>query len=367
MDRKITAGPMTPRERVMCALSRREPDRVPFLETVIAEPVALELLGLPATSTTTGDLSQTGEDVLVGALLDSPHYEPTDLARNLGLDGFGMYLFVRHEGVQEDIDGRAMVTGGRVKCRADLERIRLPDTNDPSIYEPYRRFVERYRDEGYALFAFLNLGSDPTIFSMGFETFALSVYEQPDLVADLFDLYTDWYAQVVPHLCELGFDFLWFGDDLAFKSAPFVSPRVFRALFLPRFRKVIDQVSLPWAFHSDGNLIPIMDDLLSLGMSGLHPIEPEAMRLDEVKRRYGDQVCLVGHISVDRLSRGTPAEIDGLVRQAIEVAGPGGGYIAGSSNSIASYCRAANVRSMADAIRRHGCYPLSAGEGGRAR
>jgi len=122
---------------------------------------------------------------------------------------------------------------------------------------------------------------------------------------------------------------------------------------------VAERVTLPWIFHSDGNLFPILDDLLSLGMSGLHPIEPEAMDLAEVKRRYGSRVCPVGHISVDRLSRGTPEEIDGLVKHAIQVAGPGGGYIAGSSNSIASYCRAENVRAMADAIKRYGRYPLS--------
>ncbi len=348
------AGEMLPRERVLCALSRQEPDRVPFLETVVAEPVALDLLGSQPAPGARGDLSQTGDDVLIGSLFDSPFYEPIDLARTLGLDGFGMYLFARHEGIQEDVDGRAMVTGGRVKSRADLARIHLPDPHDPTIYAPYQQFVQRYHDAGYALFAFLNLGSDPTIFSMGFETFALALYEQPDLVADLFDLYTDWYARAVPHLCALGFDFLWFGDDIAFKSAPYVSPRVFREVFVPRYRKVIDRVSLPWVFHSDGNLMPILDDLVSLGMAGLHPIEPEAMDLGEVKRRYGGRLCLVGNISVDRLSRGTPVEIEALVKQAIEIAAPGGGYIAGSSNSIASYCRAENVRAMAEAIRRYG-------------
>ncbi len=88
------AGEMLPRERVLRALSRQEPDRVPFLETVVAEPVALELLGLQPSRMAHGDLSQTGDDLLIGSLLDSPLYEPVDLARNLGLDGFGMYLLM---------------------------------------------------------------------------------------------------------------------------------------------------------------------------------------------------------------------------------------------------------------------------------
>ncbi|NOZ27012.1 MAG: hypothetical protein GXP39_03035 [Chloroflexi bacterium] len=350
---------MTPRRRVLAALKREEPDRVPFLEPVIEEPVALSLLGLPTPETTTAiELGQPGADVLVGELYASPFYEPIDLARALGLDGFGMYLFLRHEGIQKEIGGRMMVAGGRVRSRADLERIRLPDPDDFALYDPYRRFVERYRDSGYALYTFLNIGSDPVILGMGLEHFAVALYEDPGLVADMFDLYTDWYARAVRHLCEIGFDFLWFADDIAFKSAPFVSPRVFRELFLPHYRKVIDRVTLPWIFHSDGNLMPIMEDLLSLGMWGLHPIEPGAMDLAEVKRRYGDRICLVGHISVDKLSRGTPEEIDRLVAEAIRVAAPGGGYIVGSSNSVTSYCRPENVRAMADAVSRYGRYPV---------
>lgn len=353
------AASMTPRERVLCALARQEPDRVPFLEPVIEEPVALALLGLPQREVPiTMEFGEPGADVASGILYDSPFYTPLELAQTLGIDGFGMYLFVRHEGVQQEIGGRKMIAGGTIKSRADLARIRLHDPNDPAIYEPYRQFVERYRDSGYALFTFLNIGSDPMILGMGLEQFSIALYEDPGLVAELFDLYTDWYACAARHLCQLGFDFLWFGDDIAFKTAPYVSPKTFREVFIPRYRKVIEQVTLPWIFHSDGNLMPIMDDLLSLGMAGLHPIEPGALDLAEMKRRYGDRVCLVGHISVDVLSRGTPEEVDRLVAEAIRIAAPRGGYIVGSSNSVPAYCRPENVRAMADAVNRYGWYPV---------
>jgi uroporphyrinogen-III decarboxylase len=251
-----------------------------------------------------------------------------------------------------------MVAGGRIKSRADLARIQLPDPDDPALYEPYRQFIARYRDSGLALFCFLNLGSDPAILGMGFQAFALALYDDRALVEDLFAMYTAWYARAVRHLCALDFDFLWLGDDIAFKSAPYVSPAMFRALFMPHYRRVAEQIRKPWIFHSDGNLLPILDDLLELGMHGLHPIEPGAMDLGELKRRYGGRVCLCGHISVDALGRGTPQEVEGLVRQAIRVAGPGGGYIAGSSNSIAYYCQPENVRAMQRAILRYGRYPI---------
>jgi len=351
---------MTSRERVLAALRCQEPDRVPFLETVVDEPVALALLGRPVPEgLVMGELGVGETPVFVGSLLGSPRYEPLELVRTLGLDGIGMYLFLRHEGIQQYVDGHYMVAGGRIKSRADLARIRLPDPDDPALYEPYRRFLDATRGTGLARFCFLNLGSDPVILGMGFETFSLALYDDRGLVEDLLELYTDWYARATRHLCELDFDFLWYGDDIAFKTAPYVSPKVFRELFLPHYRRVADQITRPWIFHSDGNLMPILDDLLSLGMSGLHPIEPGAMDLAELKRRYGGRLCLVGHISVDALARGTPEEVDALVRAAIQTAAPGGGYIAGSSNSIPYYCKAENVRAMQQAIMRYGRYPIS--------
>ncbi len=350
---------MNSRERLLTALRCQEPDRVPFLESVVAEPVALALLGKPQPEPLAMEELGTGpEAVFRGLLLGSPRYDPLELAHALHLDGLGMYLFLRHEGIPRTVDGHSRVTDGRLKTRSDLARIRLPDPDDPALYEPYRRFVAQYRDSGLALFCFLNLGSDPVILGMGFETFAAALYEDRALVEDAFALYTSWYARAARHLCTLGFDFLWFGDDIAFKTGPYVSPAVFRELFLPHYRRVAEEITLPWVFHSDGNLMPILDDLLGLGMHGLHPIEPGAMDLATLKRRYGGRLCLVGHISVDSLSRGTPAEIDRLVREAVRTAAPGGGYIAGSSNSIAYYCRPENVRAMQQAILRYGRYPI---------
>jgi uroporphyrinogen decarboxylase len=347
----------TSRDRLLAALNCQQPDRVPFLESVIDEPVALALLGRPVPDGLVGGELGTADDpVLIGDLLGSPRYQPLELVQALDLDGFGMYCFLKHGGVQREVDGHYMVTGGSIHTRADFSRLALPDPDDPRIYEPYRRFIEENRATGKALFCFLNLGSDPVILGMGFENFAMALYDDPALVDDLLALYTDWYARAAAHLSALDFDFLWFGDDLAFKSAPFVSPKIFRERILPHFRKVAASIHKPWIFHSDGNLMPILDDLLSLGMSGLHPIEPGAMNLGWLKKRYGQSLCLCGHINVDVLSRGTPADVEALVQQAIDCAAPGGGYIAGSSNSIPYYCKAENVRAMQAAILKHGQY-----------
>ena len=351
---------MTSRQRILTVLQGQEPDRVPFMEIDIDEGVALALLERPRLGP--GLIQQVGvgdEPVHSGVFLGSPRYPLIDLVRSLNLDAFGMYLFVGAKVIQKEVAGRHMIAGGTIKSRADLKRIQLPDPDDPKLYEPYRRFVQQYRDSDYALFCFLNLGSDPVILGMGFETFATMIYDDRAMVEELFEMYTGWYAQAIKHLCELDFDFLWCADDIAFKTSTYVSPQLFRELFLPGYRRAAEQITKPWVFHSDGNLMPILDDLLELGMNGLHPIEPDAMDLAELKRRYGPRLCLCGHVSLDALSRGTPAEVDHLVKESIRIAAPGGGYIAGSSNMVAYYARPDNVRAMQQAILKYGQYPLS--------
>jgi len=177
------------------------------------------------------------------------------------------------------------------------------------------------------------------------------------LIYEILELYTEWQRRVIVNLQETGIDFLWLGDDIAFNAGPLFSPEVFRNIFLPYGRRVAEIIGVPWVFHSDGNLMPILEDLLSLGMAGLHPIQPNAMDIEALKRKYGERLCLWGNIDLEyTLTRGTPEEVKALVRRRIEIVGRGGGYILGSSNSITPYCKPENVLAMADAVRQYGWY-----------
>jgi hypothetical protein len=351
---------MTSRQRILAALRREPVDRIPFLESVIDEPVALQFLGIPLPADL--PVSELGagssDSVIAGTALGSPRYPLRQLVTALGLDGFGAYFFARPERIDRVVDGHSMTAGGKIKNRADFNRIVLPDPDDPALYAPLRTFLAEYQDTTQARFCLTNLCSDPVILGMGFEHFAASLYDDPGLIEDLFALYAGWQARVVANLSQMDFDFLWLADDIAFKTQPYVSPKTFRRVFLPHYRRVVAQIGKPWIFHSDGNLTPILDDLLSLGMNGLHPIEPAAMDIRLLKQRYGGQVCLVGGIDLDLLSRGTPEQVVECTRQVLAAAAPGGGYIAGSSNSIPYYCQARNVAAMRRAVARYGSYPL---------
>jgi uroporphyrinogen decarboxylase len=157
----------------------------------------------------------------------------------------------------------------------------------------------------------------------------------------------------------MDFDFYWVNDDLADTKATFMSRAMYQEFFLPYQKMVAKAIQKPWVYHSDGNLMPIIDDLLTLGMAGLHPIQPAAMDIEKVKSLYGKRICILGNIDLDyTLTQGTPEEVEREVKDRIAVAGVGGGYIITSANSLPDYCKTENVWAMSKAIRKYGKYPL---------
>jgi uroporphyrinogen-III decarboxylase len=194
---------------------------------------------------------------------------------------------------------------------------------------------------------------------MGIETFSIALYEDLAFVEELLDRYCDWAAVVTERVCQLGFDVFISTDDMAFKSAPFFSPTVFRELVLPRFRRVSEQITLPWVVHSDGNMMPFLEDLVGLGIAGMHPMEKGAMDIRAVKRSHGDRICLLGNVDLNLLGMGTPEDVDNEVRALIRDVGPGGGYIVTSGNSLAGYLKPENVLALSEAVQRYGSYPVA--------
>jgi uroporphyrinogen-III decarboxylase len=193
---------------------------------------------------------------------------------------------------------------------------------------------------------------------MGMDTFSLALYDDRPFVEAVLDRYCDWAMVVAERVCRLGFDVYATTDDMAFKTAPFFSPAVFRELVLPRYRRLREKVTLPWVIHSDGNMMPFLDDLVDLGIAGLHPNEEGAMDIRAVKRDYGDRICLLGNVDLNVLGLGTPEDVDRVVYELIRDVGPGGGYVVTCGNSLAGYLQPENVVALAQAVQRYGRYPL---------
>jgi uroporphyrinogen-III decarboxylase len=243
-----------------------------------------------------------------------------------------------------------------LKTREDLPLVQLPDPCDEALYAGVESFLEHKED--YSTWLVTRFGIFPTMLSMGLQEFSIALYDDLSFVEELLDRYCDWAIEVARRVCGMGFDVFVTTDDIAYKTSPFFSPEVFRELMLPRYRRLADVLSLPWIFHSDGNMLPFLDDLVELGISGLHPIEDGAMDIRDVKRTYGDKICLLGNVNLNLLGLGTPENIDREVRGLIRDVGSGGGYIVTSGNSLAGYLKPENVVAMSKAVQKYGAYPL---------
>ncbi|MGQ9638828.1 MAG: uroporphyrinogen decarboxylase family protein [Candidatus Bathyarchaeia archaeon] len=149
------------------------------------------------------------------------------------------------------------------------------------------------------------------------------------------------------------------GDDLADKG-PIFSPKLLREFFFPYVNRLIGECrsrNLPVMKHSDGNLHPILEDLINLGMDGLHPIEPKVMNLVKVKETYGHRIFLRGNVDCAYiLPYGYGAQVRREVRRCIDAAARDGGVILSDSNSLHRNVRTENVIVMVDEARRYGTY-----------
>ncbi|MGD9494902.1 MAG: uroporphyrinogen decarboxylase family protein [Armatimonadota bacterium] len=337
---------MTSRERVAAALARCEPDRVPYCELGVDQEIAAQVLGramepVPNLETNPRGL---GDEI--------------ELAQRLGKDNICYTLRAPVYAVAtRGSTGASFYTEGLIRSEADLGMIDLPDPEDDRLYEPLAEWAANKGD--FSLWMVTRLGFFPAMLSIGMERFCLALHDRPQFVARVLDIYCEWAAAVVRRASELDIDVIASTDDLAGKTGPLISPTVFHELVIPRLRAVAAGIRKPWVLHSDGNVVPLLDDLLSLGIDGLHPNEKGAMDIRAMKRMYGSRICLLGNVDLNLLMLAEPAEVAEEVRVLIRDVGPGGGYIVTSGNSLAHYCRVENIMAMSGAVRKYGAYPLN--------
>jgi uroporphyrinogen decarboxylase len=88
--------------------------------------------------------------------------------------------------------------------------------------------------------------------------------------------------------------------------------------------------------HTDGNIMPILNQLVDSGIHALHSLDPMAgVDIAEVKRLYGDRICLFGNVNCATVQAGTAEGIEASARYCLEHGGvASGGYVFTTSNCI---------------------------------
>lgn len=362
---------MTGTERVKKALLRQKPDRVPVWEMAFNEESivgigALFTDDLPA-SKPVQDMTFEEKAALLGLLFT--------IVEELDIEAFPSLLLTdsvhAREGFVKDNWGCELQLSGAGEAVIRSGPLRGPD--DLSSFSAYRA-----RESDFMMLAAAkerfgdNLSQvlvHPGPFQLsrnlvgGMERFFPHMRRNPSFVHRLARLTTDYVLDSLDMGIGLGADVICLDGDFAYNRSTFISPDQYRDLYLPYHREIVDFIHSRGRFvfkHSDGNMWPLMDALVEAGFDGFHPIQPQCMDIGEVKARYGDRLCLVGNIDCSwLLPFGTEEEVERTVAETISAAGPGGGYILSSSNSIHPGCKPENYVAMVRAAHRYGRYPLA--------
>jgi uroporphyrinogen decarboxylase len=149
-------------------------------------------------------------------------------------------------------------------------------------------------------------------------------------------------------------------SDYCLNTGPFLSPRLFSYFvtpYLARLTQAYREMGFYVIKHTDGNIMPIIDQLVQTNPHALHSLDPQAgVDIAEVKRRYGSQVCLIGNVNCGLLDTGSEEEAGESARYALRYGMPGGGYIFSTSNCIYTGMRLARYELILDIWRQEGNY-----------
>ena len=141
-------------------------------------------------------------------------------------------------------------------------------------------------------------------------------------------------------LVELGVDMIWIGDDVGAQERMLISPKHWRRFLKPRLANFIAELKainpqVKVAYHSDGNIYPIIPELVEIGLDVLNPIQPMCMDPALLKRLYGDRLCFWGSVDEQQtLPFGSPGDVRREIHTRLQTIGRSGGLIIGPTHHV---------------------------------
>jgi uroporphyrinogen decarboxylase len=192
---------------------------------------------------------------------------------------------------------------------------------------------------------------------MGFETMAIKSIEEPGLLVDILENLTVLTERAVDMAtAHPNTGAVFYGEDMGFNQGTMLHPDFFREHVLPRHKRIAHAChgnGKPFVFHSCGKIEALLEDLIEeVGIDALHSFQDNITPIEEMHKRYGDRISLLGGVDVDLLARGSTDDVRARARQILEACAPSGGIMLGSGNSVTNYCKIENYYAMIDETRK---------------
>ena len=339
---------MTKRERVLCAFSRKTPDKVPcwiqpgsYLSKIVKE--------------------NTGSD-------NPAEYFDMDIQQ------FIYYGPTKHQGdfsKYPSWDGKHVNEWGQGGCPPmkdfynsdEVYKYPFPDVGAPYRYEHLPEIIEKIKGKGLPAVSGYECGSFEHLWALrGMDNFLVDLLEEPEFLKLLIEKVSDLKAQIAEGYAKAGVDIVWTGDDLGSEISMLMSPEVWRKHLKSCVKKIVESAKkanpdVLVAFHSDGYIEPIIPDLIELGIDILQAVQPECMDVAKLKEDYGDRLSFWGTMGTQTtMAFGTPEDVEMVVRERIMTVGKGGGLCIGPTHTLEPPTPWENIIAFFEAVDAFGEY-----------
>ena len=262
------------------------------------------------------------------------------------------------------LPGHGAIMGGMagpIQTREDFDR--YPWKEIPGIfkdiYTPHFEAIRKTLPRGMKAYGGCGYGIfEASQDLVGFEPLCVMQCMDPDLFRDIFikigDLWVELWAWVIKNNSDI-YAFYRMGDDLGYKTSTMLEPDVIRQHIFPQYRRVIDLIhnsGKKFLLHSCGNIFPIMDDIISLGIDAKHSNEDQIAPFSEWIKRYSGKIGLFGGFDLNLLILNSPDVVyQTVLEQGKRYRAEAKGYGLGSGNSIPGYVPVEGFKAMIEAVK----------------
>ncbi|MCG3178424.1 MAG: hypothetical protein BIFFINMI_00751 [Phycisphaerae bacterium] len=243
-----------------------------------------------------------------------------------------------------------------------LERFAWPDPDDERLVGPIRERAAACPDRDAT---FLIGSHRETLWErcynlVGMDRLMMAMVDAPAAVHELLTRVMDFQLGVAKHYLSVGVDFIGLGDDLGSQRAPLFSRRLLEEYFVPQYRRLVSLYKRRGVlinFHSCGNVEPIVDFFMDMGVDCLNPVQASANDLDAIRARTAGRMALQGGVSTHAIMTGPVEAIIAETRRRLWQLGRDGGYFCGPDQGMPF--PEAHIAAMRETVQRYGVYPIA--------
>ncbi len=354
---------MTPRERVIKALRREGPDKVP--RELSFGAFVPELMNVFKEKTGAEDPAEYFNFEIRSLNFKNPE--------NKGQ--FDKYYESLPEGARINEWGTAKVQGSmyhyehfifpmeKFESAYEVEEYPFPEFLAPENHAHFESEVKSYHDRDLAVMGEMACTIFESSWGMrGMENLLMDFTLNPELAEAILDKVFKLRLEQAKRYASVGVDVLRLGDDIGQQTGLIMSPEAWRKWIKPRFADIISAAKaikpdILVFNHCDGEATSLIPEWIEIGVDILNPVQPECMDPKQVKKDFGDRLSFWGTVGTQTtMPFGTPDDVRKVVKERIETVGEGGGLLIAPTHILEPEVPWENIIAFFEAVDEYGYY-----------